>query len=62
MNYGMIRYILGKMLQIEGVLLLFPAFVSLLYREQTGIWFVVTAGLLFLLALSIGRKPKDTIH
>lgn len=61
MNYGMIRYILGKMLQIEGVLLLFPAFVSLLYREQTGIWFVVTAGLLFLLALSIGRKPKDTV-
>lgn len=61
MNYGMIRYILGKMLQIEGVLLLLPAFVSLIYREKTGIWFLLVSGLLCLIAVSIGRKPKDTM-
>ena len=39
----MIVYILGKMLGTEGLLLLIPAVVSLLYKEKTGVYFLVVA-------------------
>ena len=34
MNKKMIIYILGKMLGVEGVVLLLPALVSLIYQEE----------------------------
>lgn len=60
MNYGMIRYIVGKMLLIESFLMLFPAFVSLLYGEKEGIAFLLTAVILLLVSLLGSRKPKHT--
>ena len=60
MNYGMIRYIVGKMLLIEGFLLLFPAFVSFLYGEMEGISFLLTAMLLLLVSFLGSRKPENT--
>lgn len=36
MNYKMIRYVLGWVLRVEGVLMLLPALIGLIYREQTG--------------------------
>lgn len=60
MNYGMIRYIVGKMLLIEGFLLLFPAFVSFLYGEMEGISFLLTAMLLLLVSVLSSRKPENT--
>ena len=60
MNYGMIRYIVGKMLLIEGFLLLFPAVVSFLYGETEGISFLITAGLLVLVSLLGSGKPKHS--
>ena len=33
MNYKMIRYLIGKMLRIEALLLLIPTLVSVYYRE-----------------------------
>lgn len=60
MNYGMIRYIVGKMLLIEGFLLLFPAFVSFLYEEMEGISFLLTAMLLLLVSFLGSRKPENT--
>ena len=42
----MIVYILGKMLGTEGLLLLIPAVVSLLYKEKTGVYFLVVAAVL----------------
>ena len=59
MNYGMIRYIVGKMLLIEGFLLLFPAFVSFLYGEMEGISFLLTAMLLLLVSFLGSRKPEN---
>ena len=47
MNKKMIVYILGKMLGTEGLLLLIPAVVSLLYKEKTGVYFLVVAAVLF---------------
>mgnify|MGYP007002741415 FL=1 len=35
----MIGYILGKMLGVEALLLLLPAFVGLIYQEKSGISF-----------------------
>ena len=60
MNYGMIRYIVGKMLLIEGFLLFFPAFVSFLYGEMEGISFLLTAMLLLLVSFLSSRKPENT--
>ena len=40
MNKKMIVYILGKMLGTEGLLLLIPALVSLLYKEKKGGYFL----------------------
>ena len=61
MNYGMIRYILGKMLLIEGLLLLLPALVSFLYGEASGVSFLLVAGLLIVLYFAMGKKPKDSL-
>ena len=60
MNTKMIRYILGKMLGVEALLLLLPAFVSLLYRETDGIYFLIPAAILAVVYLFTGvRKPKN---
>lgn len=59
MNYGMIRFIVGKMLLIEGFLLLVPAFVSLIYQEKSGIWFLIVTGILLVLSRLLSKKPKD---
>ena len=59
MNTKMIRYILGQMLGVEGVLLLLPAIVSLIYQESSGVSFVITAGILSIIYFIIGRKKPD---
>ena len=46
MNKKMIGYILGKMMGVEGLLLLIPAFVSLLYHEKSGVSFLIVAAIL----------------
>lgn len=61
MNYGMIRYILGRMLSMEALLLLLPALVSLIYREKSGFAFLIVAALLVIIAAAIGRKPRDSM-
>ncbi len=60
MNKKMIIYILGKMLGVEGALLLIPAVVSLIYGEKTGISFLAVAAVLGVIYLVLGRrKPKN---
>ena len=59
MNKKMIVYILGKMLGTEGLLLLIPAVVSLLYKEKTGVYFLlVVAAVLFALYLGLGKEKS----
>lgn len=43
MNYSMIRYIIGKVLLMEGILMLLPAMVGIVYREKSTIAFFVVA-------------------
>ncbi|WP_027701215.1 TrkH family potassium uptake protein [Metaclostridioides mangenotii] len=61
MNKKMIVYILGKMLGIEGLLLLIPGIVAILYREENATAFLITSIILFVFYLLFGRKkPDDT--
>lgn len=43
MNSSVIRYVLGYILKIEGIMLLFPCIVALLYRESEGIYYLGVA-------------------
>lgn len=61
MNYSIIRFILGRMLRIEGLVLLVPALVSLIYQEHSGLTFVLTSALLTALSLLLGKRPKNMV-
>lgn len=58
----MILHILGKMMGVEGLLLLIPAFVGLIYQEKCAVYFVITAAVLAVIYLLTGRKkPENTM-
>lgn len=59
MNNRMTVYIIGKMLGVEGALLLIPAFVALLYGEESALHFVVVSGALFIIFFLTGRKKPE---
>ena len=56
MNKRMIVYIVAKMLGVEGVVLLLPAFVSWIYGEKNGMIFLAVSVLLIGIYLLFGRK------
>ncbi|MBO4474114.1 MAG: TrkH family potassium uptake protein, partial [Clostridiales bacterium] len=61
MNSAMILYILGHVLRIEGVLMLMPALMGLLYNESQGWVFLGMAVALFLFGFAFSfKKPKNT--
>lgn len=62
MNKKMVIYTTGQIVGVEGLCMLLSAGVSLIYRETSGIWLLVSAaiaGALFLLSLLF--KPKDQV-
>lgn len=62
MNKSIIRYILGWILQLEGVLMLLPSLVALIYNERSGWSFVIVAVCSFLVGrLITGKKPRSTV-
>lgn len=52
-------YIIGKMLGVEGVLLLIPALVALIYKEESALHFIVVSGALFIIFFLTGRKKPE---
>ena len=61
MNNRMTTYILGRMLGVEALVLLIPAFVSWLYNEDGWKYFLMTSAILVVVYLAFGmKKPKDT--
>lgn len=61
MNNRMTTYILSKMLGVEALVLLLPAFVSWIYGEDGWRFFLVTSAVLSAVYLAFGRKkPKDS--
>ena len=62
MNRKMILHILGKMMGVEGLLLLIPALVGLICQEKCAVYFVITAAVLAVFFLLTGRKkPENTM-
>lgn len=62
MNRKMILHILGKMMGVEGLLLLIPALVGLICQEKCAVYFVITAAVLAVIFLLTGRKkPENTM-
>lgn len=60
MNRSAIGYILGYVLMVEGVLLMLPVVVALIYQEQEGVWYFATAFACVLIGFLITRrKPKS---
>lgn len=60
MNYSMIWYILGWVLNFEAVFMLVPCITALFYGEQTGFWFLgVAAAALLAGLLLIRKKPVN---
>ena len=43
MNRKMIFRILGNIIMFEGAIMLLPFLVSLIYKEHTAIYFIITA-------------------
>lgn len=62
MNSSIIRYVLGQVLKIEGILMLLPCLVALIYHESVGFYYLVTALLCMILGfLMTFKKPSDFV-
>ncbi len=62
MNYGMLVYIIGSVLKIEGVFLTLPTMVAFFYGERSLVAFLIT--MILCLAIGIGatwKKPDNTV-
>lgn len=59
MNSSIIRFILGNVLKIEGLLLFLPAIISGIYLEHEGLSYVSVAAACLLLGFLMTRKPPQ---
>lgn len=55
----MIRYILGKMLGVEAMLLLLPALTAAIMGEDEGVYFLIVAAILVCVYLIAGRRKPE---
>lgn len=62
MNIGMILYFLGWVLKIEGILMILPCAIALIYQELSGFYFL-GIGLLCVIAgwILSRKKPSNTV-
>lgn len=62
MNHSIIRYILCRVIELTGILLLFPCIVAVIYREKQGFVFLLLA-VCCLAVGNIGKRcrPKSTV-
>lgn len=63
MNYGIVKWAIGRVLWVEAALMIFPIITGLIYREgsSTLFPFLITMGLLFAAGMLLGRE-KPVIH
>lgn len=59
MNYKIVFYILGKVMMFMALFLLLPCIVALIYGEEAGIYFAITAVISFVVGLILSRKKPD---
>ena len=46
MNLSVVRFILFQVMRIEGILMLLPCAVSLIYGDGEGMWYFIVAAFL----------------
>ena len=56
MNYSIIIYIIGMILEIEAVFMTLPAITALIYQETSGVAFLITIALCLVIGLPLTRK------
>lgn len=62
MNVSIIRYILGWVLKIEAVFLLLPCIVALIYRENSGLYYLGVSVICILIGWLMSRKkPRNSL-
>ena len=62
MNTSIIRYIVGYIIKLEGVFLLLPCIIALIYQEQQGFIYLIMAILCYVTGSAITyKKAKDTV-
>ena len=62
MNSSMIRYILGNVIKLEGLFLLLPCVISLIYQEKEGGVYACLAAVCVTLGMLLTRKkPENTV-
>ena len=64
MNYSIIIYIIGMILEIEAVFMALPAITALIYQETSGVAFLITIALCLVIGLPLTRKAdkKGFLH
>ena len=55
----MIGYIIGKMMGVEALVLLLPALISLIYREDDYVFFLMTGAVLVVIYFLLARKKPE---
>ena len=61
MNFGFITYIIGWILNFQGVFLLVPCIVAMIYNEKSGIAFLLSSLISFAIgALFVRKKTKNS--
>lgn len=62
MNKTIIRYLLCRVMQFEGIFLMLPVIIAVIYKENEGIWFLIVAAVTFIVG-TIGTlfKPKSNV-
>lgn len=62
MNKSIIRYILGQVLKLEGLLMILPCVVALIYREEEGFAYLgVLLGCIILGFFTARKKPENHV-
>ena len=62
MNRSVIRFILGNILKIEGILMALPCIIALIYGEKEGFSYLIVGLISTILGLIItSKKPKEFI-
>lgn len=62
MNGAIIRYILGYVLKIEGLLLILPCFVAAVYNETEGFYYLAVGIFCMLFGMLLSnRKPENSV-
>lgn len=60
MNRSMIKCIIGYVIMLEGVLLLLPCIIALIYQENEGLYYLICAGCYMLLGGLMSRKKPGS--